>query len=117
MKFMNVFDLDEGRARFTQRATPNRLALVLVVDALREWADLNSDGWAHWRQPVDAARRAIEHIESRTNQENEYQERFDVDNATMRRAVTPIRAFLTRQNATAEEKEQILRSIDAPTLF
>ena len=113
MLFMNDYDLDHARGRFTRATTPNRLALVMVVDNLREWADSHSDGWHSWPKPAQAARLAMEHIESRTNRENDWQERNDVDDGTMRRAVMPIRAFLTRQKVDAEWRERILRAVEA----
>ena len=115
MKFMNDYDLYCARQRFTRSTTPNRLALVMVVDALREWADNHSDGWAYWPKPVRAAATAMGHIESRTNRENDEQEANDITDKQMKDAVRPIRAFLTRAGATPDAKERILRAVDAPT--
>lgn len=110
MKFMNEYDLHFARQRFTSNNVPNRLALAIVVDRLREWADENSDGWAYWPKPKQAAQRAISLIESRTNAENNYQEREDIDERAVLLAVKPIKAFLTRQKVSAERQELILRS-------
>lgn len=109
MKFMNDYDLDQARARFDAGDTPNRLALVLVVDRLRHWADANSDGWAHWAAPVNAAKTAIEHIESRTSAENRVQERVDIAYADMTKALRPIKSFLTRQGVTGAAQTAILK--------
>lgn len=111
MKFMNDYELAFARQRFTRATKPNRLALVMVVDNLREWADDHSDGWAYWPLPCRAAEKAIALIESRTNAENEQQEREDITDAEMLAAVRPIKAFLTRQNVTAEQRELILRAV------
>lgn len=111
MLFMNDYDLTMARRRFTAATCPNRLALVMVVDHLREWADSHSDGWHSWPLPARAAKKAMEHIESRTNAENQEQEDSDITTAQMLAAVIPIRAFLTRQKATAEEKELIFRAV------
>ena len=112
MTFMNDYDLDYARARFTRASKPNRLALVLVVDKLREWADQNSDGWAYWPKPARAAANAISYIESRTNQHNQMQERYDITDGEMRLAVRPIKVFLTRQKVPADQRELILRAVE-----
>jgi hypothetical protein len=111
MMFMNEYDLAQARSRFTRATTPNRLALVLVVDHLREWADENSDGWAYWPKPCRAAERAMSLIESRTNAENRERELTDITDAEMQAAVRPIKAFLTRQKVTADHRELILRAV------
>jgi hypothetical protein len=112
MSFMNDYDLDYARARFTRATKPNRLALVLVVDALREWTDTHSDGWAHWPKPARAASAAIALIESRTSEHNRMQETYDITDAEMRLAVRPIKAFLTRQKVPADQRELILRAVE-----
>lgn len=113
---MNEWDLEYARRRFGRGSTPNRLALVLVVDALRFWADAHSDGWAYWPKPVRSAAKAIELIESRTNRENDEQERIDITDAEMFAAVRPIKAFLTRAprygaTVSREDRERILRAV------
>lgn len=110
MKFMNDYDLDFARRRFTRSSTPNRLALVMVVDNLRDWTNDHSDGWAYWAKPCNAAKAAITLIESTTNQANDAQERNDITEAEMLAAVRPIKAFLTRQQVPAHVREVILRS-------
>ena len=112
MTFMNDYDLQYARSRFTRAATPNRLALALVVDNLRQWADRHSDGWAYWPKPSRAAQKAVAHIESTTHAANAQQEAQDISHTAMLAAVRPIKAFLTRHGATAEERERILRSVE-----
>jgi hypothetical protein len=112
MRFMNDYDLAMARRRFGYGNTPNRLALVMVVDNLREWANQNSDGWAYWPKPVRAAAKAIALIDSTTNEGNRAQEREDITDAEMRAAVAPIKAFLTRQKVDPRDREIILRAIE-----
>ncbi len=103
MRFMNDFDLHTARSRYGRGDTPNRLALVMVVDQLREWTNNHSDGWAYWPKPVRAAARAMELIDVR--------ETTDITEAEMVAAVRPIKAFLTRQKADARDREMILRAV------
>jgi hypothetical protein len=111
--FMNDWDLADAHQRFTRSSKPNRLALVMVVDNLREWTDSHSDGWAYWRKARQSAARAISHIESGTYQHDLEQEDNDITDAEMRAAIRPIKAFLTRQEASAEEREFVLRAVEA----
>lgn len=113
MKHMNDYDLAYARARFGRGYTPNRLALVLVVENLAEETNWVSDGWASWIKPRQSAQRAIALIESRTSRENDEQERHDITDAEVASAVRPIRSFLTRhaQVYNAERRERILRAV------
>ena len=117
MRYMNDYDLDYARRRFTRASCPNRLALVLVIDQLRHWTDGNSDGWAYWPKPCRAAQKAIDHVYSTTNAANEAQEAHDITDAEMRAAVVPIRSVLTRHKHKlgSADREMILRAVDSPT--
>jgi len=117
--FMNDYDLEQARRRFTGETMPNRLALTMVVDHLREWTNDHSDGWGYWSKPMYAAGSAMSLIDSSTFRETE-----DITDEQMRVAVRPIKAFLTRQAkvrdsrtgrpmVTAEDREIILRAVTA----
>lgn len=103
MRYMNDYDLHVARSRYGQGSTPNRLALVMVIDQLREWTNNHSDGWAYWPKPVRAAAKAMELIDVRETE--------DITNAAMLAAVRPIKAFLTRQQVDARDREMILRAV------
>lgn len=109
MRFMNDYNIEQARRRFTGLALPNRLALVLVIDNLRKWADAHSDGWAYWPKPARAAARAMEHVDSSTFRVTE-----DISDADLAAAVRPIKSFCTRQvhegHMTTEAREIILRA-------
>lgn len=115
MHFMNDYDIAYARQRFTRASKPNRLALVIVVERLAEWADQNSDGWAYWAAPQRAAQNAIGEIRSSTSQWNGAQERIDITDEELQARVRPIKAFCTRQqragHMTADQRELILRSV------
>lgn len=111
MKHLNEYDIEFARQRFGRGSTPNRLALVMVIDHLADWANYNSDGWAYWSKPRQSAQRAIALVESTTNAANDAQERHDATDAEVAAAVRPIKAFLTRQKVSAEQREIILRSV------
>lgn len=111
-RYMNTYDIEWARARFTRSNTPNRLALTIVVDRLAEWTNNHSDGWAYWAKPRNAADKAMALIESRTSRENDAQEREDITEEEMLAAIRPIKAFLTRHKAIVsdDERDLILRA-------
>lgn len=110
---MNDYDIASARQRYGRGVTPNRLALVLVIDNLRDWTDWHSDGWAYWPKPCRAASQAIALVESTTNVENTRRESTDITDAEMLAAVKPIKAFLTRHASivTQSDREIILRAV------
>jgi hypothetical protein len=110
MLYMNDYDMDRAVSRFIRSSKPNRLALALVVRNLAEWANNNSDGWAYWPKPCNAAKAAMEHIQSTTYAANELQESQDITDAEVIAALRPIKAFLTRQGVSRETRECILRA-------
>ena len=112
MKYMNEFDIHMAQRRFTRGYTPNRAALVFTVTELRDWTDLNSDGWAYWLPPSRAAQRAISHIESTTNEENDRRAREDISLEEFKAAIRPIKSFLTRQNVSDADRKLILSAVD-----
>lgn len=113
MKYMNDYDLASARSRYGRGETPNRLALVLVVDNLREQTNLVSDGWAYWAPPCRSAAKAIALIESTAYPEYERRQHEDITDAEMKAAIRPIKSFLTRHSHiySASQREIILRSV------
>lgn len=113
MRYMNDYDLDSARARYGRGETPNRLALVLVVDNLREETNMVSDGWAYWPKPCRAAEKAILLIESTAYPEYERRQHEDITEDEMKAAVRPIKSFLSRHKDVFSEdaRERILRAV------
>ena len=112
MKYMNEFDIHMAKRQFMCGYTPYRAALVFTVIELRDWTDLNSDGWAYWRKPLQAAQRAISHIESGTYEEDIRRAREDISLEEFKAAIRPIKSFLTRQNVSDADRKLILSAVD-----
>ena len=96
MLFMNEWDIERAVRTYDPNVTPNRAQLARTVANLRIWANQNSDGWVYWPKPCQAAKRAIEQIESTTNREDDYRRRNDITDAEYKAALRPIKSFLTR---------------------
>lgn len=97
MRYMNDYDLDGAARRYDPAVVPNRARLTEVVARLRDWTNGHSDGWAYWPKPVRAAAKAIALIDSTTTPENDRRAREDATAAETVAALSPIKAFLTRQ--------------------
>lgn len=92
MMWMNEWDIDNAQDRFSRGDTPNLFAGAQTLARLRNWTNRNSDGWAYWRLPSNAARKLMELL---TNVD-----RFDPEDCTeaeLTKAYSPIKAFLTRR--------------------
>lgn len=102
MRFMNDLDLMEAEHLYDPATTPNRAYVAATVNALRDWANRNSDGWAYWPKPARAAARAMELIDGTTWDDLQRLMAEDVTDAETAAALRPIRAFLTRQGVRHE---------------
>lgn len=94
---MNEYDIDFATMRFERCDTPNRLKACIVIERLAYWANSNSDGWAYWPKPARAAASLMALIESTTSAADDEQERTDATDAELRKALSPVKSFLTRQ--------------------
>lgn len=97
---MNSYEIDEAAARF--RTHPVLGPATKTLANLRDAADRNSDGWAHWPKPARSAARLIELIEGDGTWEARRGERSDATVAALRKAYSPIRAMLTRTGLQCE---------------
>lgn len=97
MSWMNEYDVEDALYRFTRQDTPNLLTAATLLDRLVRWTNSNSDGWAYWPKPSRAAARLQELLQSA----DRYDPR-DVPDAELRKALSPIKAFLTRQGTSLE---------------
>jgi hypothetical protein len=96
--YVNDYEVEDMMRRFGEGETPNLLAGAYTLSLLMRWTDRNSDGWAYWALPKNAAMKLMTLLKA--------PDRFDpVDctEAELRKAYTPIKAFLTRQNADHED--------------
>lgn len=99
MRYMNTYDIENALATaLTVGETSNLTHGVHVLIRLHNWTNRNSDGWAYWPKPVRAAARLIELIEGVDRWDPE-----DVSSADLKRALVPIKSFLTRQGVDHSE--------------
>jgi hypothetical protein len=93
--FMNEYEIDDALARAEGNTV--QLAAARTLANLRDCANANSDGWAYWPKPSRAATRLCGLLERVRRGDGETITRSEV-----RKAYTPIRAFLTRSGLQCE---------------
>lgn len=117
MKYMNDYDIVSALSRYSVSATPRRLALAQVIDRLADWANHNSDGWCYWPKPCRSAAKAITLVESTAYPEHQRRQEEDATIAEFKAALSPIKAFLTRQGVPTDERADILEPANNPNLL
>lgn len=93
MGWMNELDVDDAHDRWSRHADefPNLAAAATTMLRLVKWVNRNSDGWAYWKVPANAADR-LQDLLTKVD-------RFDpqdISEADLKAAYTPIKAMLTR---------------------
>ena len=96
-RFANRWDVDDLVEFTDDGSTPNAHRLALTLRNLRDWADDNSDGWSSWPKPSRAASTIVERLENLRADFRRGGFIVDLDDATTTKALTPVKAFLTRQ--------------------
>lgn len=83
---------------------PNLKRAVYTLEALVDWTNSNSDGWHSWPKPGRAANKLQNIIENSVlSHQGRTGYASDISEAELKRALTPIKAFLTRQGVKHEE--------------
>ena len=103
MMFMNEYDIEDAREDFSNDPVYGPATATLYN--LMNWTNNNSDGWAYWKKPLQAARGLMEFIEGekgrrrnwRAEDPNEREVR-----AAYKKSLSAIKAFKTRQGAKFE---------------
>ena len=92
--WMNEYDIDEALNNTPEGSNLERGAQILY--RLKNWTNENSDGWPYWRKPANAASKLMVLLDSWSGR-NHYLNDYDCSEADLKAALTPIKAFLTRQ--------------------
>jgi hypothetical protein len=93
MKFMNQWDIEDAVNIY--QGHPILGPATRTLSNLVEWTNCNSDGWAYWPKPARAAARLMTIIDSKRYD----MDREDVTAVDIRKALSPIKAFRTKQGA------------------
>lgn len=95
MLYLNDYDLARYREAYARH--PVLGPAVETLEALIEWTNANSDGWAYWPKPCRAAEKLQALIQGPTVRSlYDDPRRADATPERLRAAYVPIKAFLTR---------------------
>lgn len=101
MLFMNEYEIEDALRRVDPDHEPVLAEAVVVLANLAAWTNANSDGWAYWPKPCNAAKGLQQAIQDHQRWErSEYQrprQGAEITAASLKKALSPIKAFLTRQ--------------------
>lgn len=89
--WMNEYDIEHAAVRFTEE-TPNLRRGARILMRLVNYTNRNSDGWPYWQKPARAADKLMTLIQAASRYDPE-----DITEADLKKALTPIKAFLTKQ--------------------
>jgi hypothetical protein len=95
--YVNAFDVDTYRQRFSDGRYPNLGIAAHVLSALVGWTNANSDGWPHWQPPRRAASRLSGMLSDAGDMYMFGTLVADIPDADLMRALVPIKSFLRRQ--------------------
>lgn len=91
MLFMNEGEIEQAVAQY--RNDPVLSRATRLLQDLMELANQVSDGWCYWPKPCRAAKKLQELIQRGRDRS------FRATEDDLKAAVTPIKAFLTRERA------------------
>jgi hypothetical protein len=92
---MNEFEVENAARRVDATETPVLADAIGVLERLVEWTNRNSDGWPYWTKPANAASRLQDLIQGA--QGKPWDSAADITPDQLRKALSPIKAFFTRQ--------------------
>lgn len=96
---MNEYEIDDVVELFgrDKQEIPNLFAAAVALSRLRGWTNSCSDGWQYWPKPSTAATQLITVIKNGERRWRKDWEWQDITEAQLKRALTPVKSFLTRQ--------------------
>lgn len=109
MSWMNEHEIDEAMCWFDPKDQPNLHRGALVLARLMGWTNSCSDGWPYWQKPSKAAAKLMTLIQNgRELNRRNYGDLEDVTAADLTKAISPIKAMLTRHGVEHTTKVQIV---------
>lgn len=103
--WMNEWEVEDLQRRFDDD-TPNLCNAAQILGRLVDWTNNNSDGWAYWQKPSNAASSLMDALRQKERDQREdgcvaregkVVKFTDLTDAELKQVLRPIKAFLTRQ--------------------
>jgi hypothetical protein len=99
---MNTYEIDEAAERWCNHPVLGKATRFLA--AYRDEVNAKSDGWAYWHTATRAAAKLVGMIEHANRERDRYPPEPGPDEAALKRAISPIKAFYTRHGNAAGMK-------------
>lgn len=99
---MNEYEIEDALRLTAYFELPNARRAAEILSRLKDWTNNNSDGWPYWQKPSKAADKLMTALSSAI-QASRQQDNMDMTEAELQKALTPIKAFLTRQGVAHSE--------------
>lgn len=97
MQYLNAYEIDTALDAFDGDETPNLCAAAQTLANLADWTNENSDGWAYWAKPKNAAKALINQISDSLSDYHRSGTADDTTGPHLKKCYTPIKSFLTKQ--------------------
>lgn len=112
MLFMNEYNVEQAKraVEYEHEDWKVTLEAIAILERLIDWANRNSDGWHSWPKPCRAAKQLQERIQEQERKASGsgWPEVYDMTHNERDAALRPIKAFLTRENVSQEDRDLIL---------
>jgi hypothetical protein len=95
--FLADYEIEDALRIFRIEGLSNMHRGARIIDALRQYADANSDGWHMWQAPRNAAKNLIEMVEMARRDHLRGHFLTDLDDDLLTRMLVPVKRFLTRE--------------------
>lgn len=96
--WMNEDEIAEAVERFDDPGLDNLRRGAHTLRRLMRWTNENSDGWPYWKKPAAAANKLMELLDTKTREQSHRGDGLtDITDAELAKALSPIKAFLTRE--------------------
>lgn len=101
---MNEYEIEEALRLTAYHELPVLRRGAEVLSKLKDWTNSHSDGWPYWQKP----RRASSNLQGLLTRATLWRgEPRDCTEAELKRAITPIKTFLTREGVDPIDKQRI----------
>lgn len=101
--WLNEYEVEDSVRRAINADMPNTETAARRLRNLMDYVNANSDGWPYWRKPQAASKKLSTAIHLRLWAGWDKRIKEDMTPEELKAALTPIKAFLTREGADWKE--------------
>lgn len=100
--WMNEYEIEDALRMTAVEEVANLRKGAETLNRLKDWTNRNSDGWPYWSKPAKAAEKLMTALSAA--QTASFRGGVeDLTDAELKKLLTPIKSFLTRQGVDHSE--------------